>query len=344
MKKTPLRAEEAAADPDLNTAASPAESADESPHESSARSHVLARLRLRHLNCIVAIAQAPTMALAAQRLHLSQPALSKTLSELEQWAGRRLVERGRNGATLTAEGEHFLRYALDVRRAVDASAAALTRENATHAAAVRVGALPTVKAAVLPAAIVSMQTVLPGVGIKVRVESNAGLLGALKSGALDLMVGRMAEPSNMPGISFEYLYTESLAMVARTGHPLAGAALALDEALAYPLVIAGEHTAPRHHIEAFFESSGLPVPAGCVETQSASVARGVVMNSLAVWIVPQRVVQGDLDAGRLTALDVPVPRDVEQIGILRRSAGPFSGAVETFAEQLRRAVAPIPAR
>jgi DNA-binding transcriptional LysR family regulator len=320
----------------------PVPPARQSAPPNDARAQILARLRLRHLNCIVAIAQERTMARAAARLHLSQPAISKTLSELEQWAGARLVERGRHGAVLTAEGEHFLRYALDAQRAVDASAAALVREQADVMPAVRVGALPTVQAALLPGAIVGLKAVLPRVGVKIQVASNSALLQALKAGEIDLMLGRMAEPSTMPGISFEFLYTESLVMVARTGHPLARGARAptLEDALACALVIAGEGTAPRHHIEAFFESHGVALPAGCVETQSSSVARLVVAGSDAIWIVPQRVAQDDLEAGLLTVIDVPAPRGVEQIGILRRSAEPDSEAIGAFAEQIRRAVAP----
>ncbi len=302
------------------------------------RAQVRDRLRLRHLNCIVAIAQERTLARAAERLHLSQPAISKTLAELEQWAGARLVERGRNGAALTPAGEHFLRYALDVQRAVDASAAALAREDAHQSLSVRVGALPTVQTAVLPKAIVSMKALMPGVGVRIQVASNTELLGALKAGDLDLVVGRMAEPSAMKGISFEYLYTESLTMVARDGHPLAepGARPSLEDVLDYPLVIAGVDTAPRHHTEAFFESRGLVLPQGCVETQSSPVARLVVGTSDAIWIVPQRVAQDDLDAGVLALVSVPAPRGVEQIGILRRSQDTLSDAIGTFAEQLRR--------
>jgi DNA-binding transcriptional LysR family regulator len=207
---------------------------------------------------------------------------------------------------------------------------------------VRVGALPTVQTALLPGAIVGLKAVLPGVGVKVQVASNSVLLQALKAGEIDLMLGRMAEPSTMPGISFEFLYTESLVMVARAGHPLAqpGHAPTLEDALACPLVVAGEGTAPRHHIDAFFESHGLALPAGCVETQSASVARLVVAGSDAVWIVPQRVAQDDLEAGLLALIDVPAPRGVEQIGILRRSAEPYADAIAAFAEQIRRVVTP----
>ena len=57
----------------------------------------LSRIRLRHLTCFVVVAQERTLARAAGRLHLSQPAVSKTLAELEDLAGRRLVERAGAG-------------------------------------------------------------------------------------------------------------------------------------------------------------------------------------------------------------------------------------------------------
>lgn len=59
------------------------------------------RIRLRHLHTFVAVAQQGTLGRAAETLNLSQPALSKTLNELEQLTGTRLFERGRLGAQLT---------------------------------------------------------------------------------------------------------------------------------------------------------------------------------------------------------------------------------------------------
>ena len=302
-----------------------------------ARRQLASRLRLRHLNCFVAIAQERTLARAAARLHLSQPAVSKTLVELEQWAGVRLVERGRNGAALTVQGEHFLRYALDATRAVEASASALARHEAHAVPAVRLGALPTVATALVPEALLRFKALFAHVGVKIHTDSNAELLRAVKAGDLDLMVGRMAEPAMMQGVSFEYLYTESLRVVARAGHPLAGegVAPALDAVLGFPLVIAGERTAPRHHTEAFFETHGLSVPEGAIETQSASVARLIVAGSDAVWIVPQRVAQSDIDAGLLVQIDVPAPQGVEPIGILRRSTVALNDATAALSHQLR---------
>ena len=86
------------------------------------------RLRLRHITCFLAVAQERNLGRAAERLHLSQPAISKTLAELEALAGAQLVERGRHGARLTPAGEHFLRYALDVGQALDSAGARVHRQ------------------------------------------------------------------------------------------------------------------------------------------------------------------------------------------------------------------------
>jgi len=86
-------------------------------------------VQLRHLRCLVTVAQERHLARAAERLALSQPAVSKTLSELEAIAGTRLVERskaGRRGVQgLTAAGEQLLAHALRVLEALDASAQAV---------------------------------------------------------------------------------------------------------------------------------------------------------------------------------------------------------------------------
>src|SRR5487761_1988558 len=98
-------------------------------------------LRLRHLSCFVVVAQERTLARAAARLHLSQPAVSKTLAELEARAGRRLVERGRAGTQLTPAGQEFLKYAVDVTQALESAAAVLTGAAVPTAPTIRVGAL-----------------------------------------------------------------------------------------------------------------------------------------------------------------------------------------------------------
>jgi DNA-binding transcriptional LysR family regulator len=175
----------------------------------------LSRIRLRHLTCFVVVAQERTLARAAARLHLSQPAVSKTLAELEELAGRRLVERGRAGTQLTPAGEEFLRYAVDVTQALESAAAVLTGSAVPVAPALRVSALPTVAGGLLVEAIARLRGRRPHAGVSVRIGDNPELLAGLKAGEIDVAVGRMAEPAMMQGISFELLYAESLTVVTR---------------------------------------------------------------------------------------------------------------------------------
>jgi DNA-binding transcriptional LysR family regulator len=298
----------------------------------------MGELRLRHLTCFVVVAQEPTLARAAERLRISQPAVSKTLAELEAIAGRRLVERGRSGAQLTQAGEQFLRYAVDVTQALESAAAALTRTGAPPVPSAHVGALPTVACGPLARAIARLHLRRPHAGIAVRTASNPELLAALKAGEVDFAVGRMAEPATMQGVSFELLYAESLAIVTRPGHPLADTPSRTVSPLAlldYPLVIPGAGTAPRHLAEGFFQAHGIALPPGCTETQSVSAARALTLLGDAVWITPQHAVQLDIDSGWLCRLGIPVPGSAEPVGLLRRSGANLNELAEQLMDILR---------
>jgi DNA-binding transcriptional LysR family regulator len=278
---------------------------------------------LRHLSCFVVVAQERTLARAAARLHLSQPAVSKTLSELERMAGRHLVDRGRAGTSLTAAGEQFLKYATEVTQAMDAAAAALSGAGAAQAATVHVGALYTVAGGLLARAIARLHARRPDVACTVEMAHNPELLDALKAGELDFAVGRMAEPSMMRGVSFELLYAESVAAVVRPGHPLlrTGGLVSPRALLSYLVLIPRDGTAPRLQAEGIFAAGGLGLPVRRVETQSSSVARSLTLLSDAVWITPAHAVALDVERGWLSRVNVPVPAAAEPVGLLSRSGG-----------------------
>ena len=315
-------------------------------YAASATSAALSRIRLRHLSCFVVVAQERTLARAAERLHLSQPAVSKTLTELERLAGHQLLDRGRGGTQLTQAGERFLRHAVEVTRALDSAAAALTADEEPRYPTVAVSALPTAAGGLLARAIIALRERRPHAGVRVRTGHNPELIAALRAGEVDFALGRIAEPAMMAGVSFELLYAESLAVVARPQHrlavfgrsPQAGpewrtvSPLAL---LAYPLVIPGIGTAPRHDVEGFFEAHGIALPPGRTETQSVSLARELTLLSDAVWITPQHAVQADLDSGLLRRLNVSVPGNAEPVGILSRSGVAPSELAQQLMQTLR---------
>ncbi|MDH6282561.1 LysR substrate-binding domain-containing protein [Prescottella agglutinans] len=306
------------------------------PADDGTTARVLHRIQLRHLTCLIAVAQERNLGRAAQRLHLTQPAVTKTLNELEALAGARLVDRGRHGARLTPAGERFLRHAVAVTDAMESAAAALAGVGAPSAP-IRVGALPTVASVLLPTAISRLQATHPDVGVRVVTGSNDVLLAAVRAGELDLALGRMAEPGALQDVTFELLYTESLALIVRSGHPLTAptGTVPMPAVLDYPLVVATAGTVPRHHTEVLLQRHGLHLPAGCVETLDVTVARTLTRHGDAVWFTPERVPQTDLDDGTLVRLPQPTPGTAEPVGLFRRATADSPAAVEELAGILR---------
>ncbi|HCH6987988.1 TPA: LysR family transcriptional regulator, partial [Salmonella enterica subsp. enterica serovar Infantis] len=274
------------------------------------------RIRLRHLHTFVAVAQQGTLGRAAETLNLSQPALSKTLNELEQLTGTRLFERGRLGAQLTVPGEQFLTHAVKVLDALNTAGQALNRKEDASADVVRVGALPTAALGILPAAIGRFHQQQKSTSLQVATMNNTMLLAGLKSGEIDLGIGRMSDPELMGGLNYELLFLESLKLVVRPGHPLLQETITLSRVMEWPVVVSPKGTVPRQNAEALLQSQGCKMPAGCIETLSASLSRQLTVDYDYVWFVPSGAVKEDLRQATLVSLPVPAQSAGEPIGIL----------------------------
>lgn len=296
-------------------------------------------LQLRHLRCLVAVAQERHLARAAARLSVSQPAVSKTLSELETLAGERLVERaasGRRGIRgLTAAGERQLVHALAVLDAVQASADALRPASQPRSERLRLGVLPSAAQALVPAALARLRERQPALMLDVQTGANDSLVEGLRAGAHDLVVGRMSDPRLMEGLAFELLRIEPLVFAVRAGHPRAGRRPGLRALLDLPWLVYPEGTVPRHHTESLLSARGLALPAALMQTLDPALARGVALASDAVWITPMGAVQQDLASGRLVRLRIDTAGSEEPIGLLRRSDGVPSQAERELMQMLR---------
>jgi len=303
------------------------------------RQDFIRNVQLRHLRAFVAVAQERHLARAAARLALSQPAVSKTLSELETIVGTRLVDRsqaGRRGVQgLTPAGEQLLAHALRVLEALDASAEAVAPTAGGRIERLRIGALPSVAPALLPPALARLRDHWPAAQIAVKSAANAVLLDELRAGELDLVVGRMSDPRLMAGLSFELLYTEPLVFAVRAGHPLALKPAPVQAVLDYPLVVYGEGTIPRHNTESFLSARGLVLPTHALQTLDVGVASALVAVSDAVWITPLGAARSELAEGRLVRLRIDTAGTEEPVGLLLRSDAEASSLRVAMAALLR---------
>lgn len=296
------------------------------------------RIRLRHLHTFVAVAQQGTLGRAAETLNLSQPALSKTISELEELTGVRLFERGRLGAQLTTMGEQFLTHAVKVLDALNHAGQSFATRAQSGPDVVRLGALTSAAMGMLPHILDRFHQQQPDCTVQVDTLHNNVLLAGLRAGEFDFGIGRMADSEMMSGLTYELLCLESLRLVVRPEHPLLSDNVTLSRAMQWPVVISPEGTAPRRIAQQMLDEQECRLPHSCVETSSTSLARQLALRYDYVWFVTSGAVQEDLTHQALCALPIGASGPGEPIGIITRTGSQLSLSAEILIATLRKAV------
>lgn len=296
-----------------------------------------AGIKLRHLTAFLEIARRLSLTEAAAALCVTQPAISRTLKELEERLGVTLMDRGRAGVALTAEGEIFRHYAslsvAALRQGIDGlEQAAMGGETL-----IRIGALPSVAASVIPRAVALYLEGGPGATLDIVTGPNGHLLDQLRTGALEAVIGRLGNPEAMQGLSFVQLYSEQVSLVVRPGHPLLDQpdiARLPDYIVLYPSAAA----AIRPLVERLVVANGIGRLPRRVETVSNAFGRAFVRSSDAVWIISQGVVANDLAEGTLAELPVDTRITLGPVGLSTRAEDAGSPDLLRFVSALRAAV------
>src|SRR5881296_919954 len=177
-------------------------------------------MELRHLRYFVAVAEAENVSRAALKLHVSQPALSRQIRDLEQELGFSLLQRSAKSVRLTEAGRAFLTEARAVlQRAEDAVKAA--RTIATGGGELHVGYAPSITARILPPTLRAFHAELPNVRVKLHDFSTEEMLACLRVGKLLFAFVVQPTPALFRGLRFEELAREALCLAVAPRHRLA---------------------------------------------------------------------------------------------------------------------------
>ncbi|WP_454858819.1 pca operon transcription factor PcaQ [Rhizobium binxianense] len=278
------------------------------------------RIKFRHLQAFVEVVRQKSVNRAATLLFVSQPAVTKTIRELEDILGVPLFEREGRGIRATRHGEVFMRHAGATLTALRQAVDSVSQESARAGPPVRVGALPTVSARIMPKAITHFLAEDTGTPVKIVTGENAVLLEQLQLGDLDLVVGRLAAPEKMKGLSFEHLYSERVLFVVRAGHPVMAAGVDVFDRLgAFPVLMPTHNSVIRPVVEQFLIAHGIPMPVTQIETVSDAFGRAYLRMSDAIWIISEGVVAGDIADGALAALPFDTGDTRGPVGLTMRA-------------------------
>lgn len=291
------------------------------------------RIKFRHLDAFSAICRNRSLKRAGEELGLTQPAVSKTLKELEDILGTVLLERSRSGVAMTAEGEVFLQFAEQSSAAIRQGIRSVQAKS-PRIGRLRIGALPSVADALLPRAVQRFTARAPDVTLEVREAPHRSLTNLLRSGDLDIVVGRLGVAETMEGLAFHQLFIEEVVVVASPESP------ALKEksfaALSqYRILYPPQDSAIRPLVARLLMAQGVPLYANRIESASAAFGRAMLLEDPgAVWFISRGVVARDLAEGRLCALGLDTEVTQGAVGAMTRRDEVMAPAARSFLNSL----------
>jgi LysR family transcriptional regulator, pca operon transcriptional activator len=289
-------------------------------------------IKLRHLRTFLDIAAEENLSAVARRHGISQPALSRTLAELEDLLGTQLFDRTGRKLVLTADGQVLRRTAASALGQLDAGVAELGPK--ADLRELRVGALPTVASRFLPRVALGFHKVAPDTCVSVETGPHSYLLACLRDGSIDLVLGRMPAPAEMPDLSFVHLFEEEVLLVARAGNPLKDAPIR-EVLTGSPLILPLKAALIRRAVDDYLSSLGLTTLRPAFETVALAMGRGLVLGSDAVWFISKGVVLSDLDRGDLISIPTGVSYLSGSVGITRRQGKPRHPDVDLLVQIAR---------
>lgn len=285
----------------------------------------------RQLRAFLQIAELGSLGRAAKAIHLTQPALSRLVRELERGCGLALFERHPLGMRLTEAGEALVPFARSILHDMSRAEETIAALRGAGRGVVRVGAIAGVARQFLPKAVKSLLD--EGSELKVCVLEGSGgeLAAALADGSIDIAIAHDNLDDDEVAKVRDTGYSEDCNVVCSTSHPLAAKGrCSLDDVLNAGWVLPGPGTTPRKLLEEAVRGSSRRMPSAVVETGSPSAVAAFVRRSLLLGWLPWSLYADEEEAGQICALNVPELASRRSYYIYKRRRGVLSPAATTF--------------
>ncbi|MBP8306465.1 MAG: LysR family transcriptional regulator [Burkholderiaceae bacterium] len=299
---------------------------------------IRSNLKLRHLQLLVALDQFRHLGRAAEFLSLTQPAVSKTLAELEDLFGVRLFDRSTRGTEPTAYGDSVVRFARTVLAGYERTREEIASMASGAAGRTSVGAMVVALPLVLGQAIERLKAQSPQTTVLVEEGDLTRLLPRLRLGELELFVGRLEPGYAAPDLATEVLFNEPMNIVVAPDHPLTGVTRPGWKALAaLPWVVPPPWASLRVKLEQVFLAKGLQPPGDTVETASFLALHTIVRARWAAALMARSVARHFEREGLLRVLPIRVPVELPPVGIITMRGRRKSPSAERLIDCLRAA-------
>lgn len=292
-------------------------------------------MEIRQLRAFVAISESGTFTAGAQRVHITQAAISMQIRQLENELGAKLFVRAPRRVILTEAGEHLLQRARLILREHDAAQHEIAELAGAKKGRLRIGSSSAnVATETLPALLRELHKQHSQAEVTVGSGTSEALVQQILAGELDLAFVSM--PVEAHGIQTERLAHDQLIAIASPRHRLAKQRTVSADTLAGEKLILGERGGnTRRLIDQFFSQAGVTLNVSMELSRQAAIRR-MVEADMGVGIVPFHSAREDVEKGRLVRWSLEGAQLNWELGLARLSGGYESPIMQTFTRLTRK--------
>lgn len=260
-------------------------------------------ITLRHLRALVALSDLKLVARVSEVLGVTQPAVSKQISELEKIIGVPVVTRDRNRLYLTSIGTRLADHARQALGQLDRAAFDIEAMTSGVSGSVSVGIVSSVAPTLLPGTIALFKRSTPQANVSVLEGHFVELLPQLEAGTLDLLIARIWQPQELAGVGQMSLFSEPVVVAAGRHHPLAQLSeVTWTDVANFPWILPQANSVARQAVDALFAANGLSPPTNSIASLSLALNLELLRVMPALGLLPQRLAQAQAARGELVTL------------------------------------------
>lgn len=277
------------------------------------------RVTAPQARALVALSRYGSYAAAALAMDLREPSIHRAVNDLSVSLRQKLVERRGRGVALTDRGAALARRYRLAQSELDSAIAELDGLRGREVGRITVGAMPLSRAKLLPDTIRTFLRLHCEVDVAVIEGSHTELIGPLRDGEIDLMIGALR--TSLPAdLVQRALFIDRPVVLGRAGHPLArGQRPSAGELAGYPWVVPAPHTPLRAQWRRMFMEGGVIPPRVAVECGSVLVIRQLLMEEDYLTLLSPAQVTVEIEAGWLVPICPALGDAARTIGVTSRA-------------------------
>ncbi len=300
-------------------------------------SKVQTRLRLRHLQLLIALDDRKSLGGAAEEIGMTQPAASKSLKELEDLLGVQLFSREGRGVAITPYGVAVTDYAKTVFDRLGELHEELVSIEHAHVGRVRIGAVSATTPELLSMVVVRLKKSHPRLNLMIQVDTSNVLMQALEEERVDVVVGLIPDGWPPQALLYEPLSEEGLSVVVRPGHPATSRKTrpGLASLVSFPWMLHPYTSPMRPLIDHAFLRAGVTPPDNVIETSSMLTTVSVVMQSEVVSVMSTPVARFYAERGVLQILPIEIQRRWAPYGLILHKDKRLTPALSLVIDTIR---------